>query len=109
MKKLIVLFVSLLSTVACADEYDVANNLIDSTENIIITGMKTSSATIVILSSDIGKMADRIGIMADRIGVMADRIVFTENMLATLAHKLIDPTLQPVVSTPVPQFPAPQR
>lgn len=72
-------------------------------ENIIITGMQTAAETVLVLSSDIGTMADRIGIMADR-------IVFTENMLAVLAHKLIDKdNTNPVVSTPIPQFGPPTK
>jgi hypothetical protein len=75
----------------------VTNNLIDSSENLAVHGMNTTSTTILVLSNDIGKMADRInvmadkiGVMADRIGVMADRIVTTERMMNDFAHKLVD-------------------
>jgi hypothetical protein len=75
----------------------VSNNLIDSGENVANNTIATSSTTVLVLSRDIGQMADRIdrmadkiGLMADRIGVMADRIVFTESMLANFAHKLVD-------------------
>jgi hypothetical protein len=85
----------------------VTNNLIDSSENVAIQGMNTTSTTLLVLSRDIGKMADRIdrmadkiGLMADRICVMADRIVTTESMMAGFAYKLVDTgasALQPVV------------
>lgn len=68
----------------------VSNNLIDSSESVANNAISTGSTTILLLSRDIGKMADRIGLMADRIGVMADRIVLTESMLANLAHKVVD-------------------
>lgn len=75
----------------------VSNNLIDSSENVANNTLETGSTTVLMLSRDIGKMADRIdrmadkiGLMADRIGVMADRIVLTESMMATFAHKLVD-------------------
>lgn len=75
----------------------VTNNLIDSSENVAVQGMNTTSTTVLVLSNDIGKMADRInvmadkiGVMADRIGVMADRIVTTEQMMSGFAHKLVD-------------------
>lgn len=75
----------------------VTNNLIDSSESVANNTITTTSTTVLVLSRDIGKMADRIdrmadkiGLMADRIGVMADRIVTTESMMATFAHKLVD-------------------
>lgn len=75
----------------------VTNNLIDSSENVTVTSVATTSNTVLLLSRDIGKMADRIdamadkiGVMADRIGVMADRIVLTESMMANFAHKVVD-------------------
>lgn len=89
----------------------VTNNLIDSSENVAVQGMNTTSTTILVLSRDIGKMADRIdrmadkiGLMADRIGLMADRIVTTESMLAGLAHKLVDTgaaAVQPAAPVPL--------
>lgn len=92
----------------------VTNNLIDSSENLAVHGMNTTSTTVLVLSNDIGKMADRInvmadkiGLMADRIGVMADRIVATERMMNGLAHKLVDTGAElargrPVTAAPLP-------
>jgi hypothetical protein len=68
----------------------VSNNLIDSGESVANNTIATTSTTVLVLSRDIGKMADRIDRMADKIGLMADRIVFTESMLANFAHKLVD-------------------
>lgn len=75
----------------------VTNNLIDSSENVANHTIDATALTIVTLSNDTGKMADRIGLMADRIGVMADRIGFmadrivtTEGLLAGIAHKAMD-------------------
>lgn len=75
----------------------VTNNLIDSSEHVAVSGMSTTATTVLVLSGDIGKMADRIngmadkiGLMADRIGTMADRIVLTESMMSQFAHKLVD-------------------
>jgi len=75
----------------------VTNNLIDSTESVTNNTVNTASATMLSLSSNPGKMADRIGLMADRIGYMADRIVTTEGIMAGLAHKIIDSNQQPRV------------
>lgn len=68
----------------------VTSKLIDSSEKVAIHGMNTTSTTILLLSNDIGKMADRIDAMADKIGQMADRIVYTERMMSDFAHKLVD-------------------
>jgi len=76
----------------------VTNNLIDSTESVTNNTVNTASATMLSLSSNPGKMADRIGLMADRIGYMADRIVTTEGIMAGLAHKIIDSNQQPRVN-----------
>jgi hypothetical protein len=88
----------------------VTNNLIDSTESVTNNTVNTASTTMLSLSSNPGKMADRIGVMADRIGFMADRIVTTEGIMAGLAHKIIDRTMEPRV---VPQYasyaPAPMQ
>ena len=62
----------------------VSNNLIHSGESVTKHSISTTSTTVLVLSHDIGKMADKIGLMADRIGVMADRIVLTEAMMAML-------------------------
>ena len=75
----------------------VTNNLIDSTESVTNNTVNTASTTMLSLSSNPGKMADRIGTMADRIGYMADRIVTTEGIMAGLAHKIIDSNQQPRV------------
>ncbi len=75
----------------------VTNNLIDSTESVTNNAISTTSTTMLSLSSNPGKMADRIGVMADRIGFMADRIVTTEGIMAGLAHKIIDTNQQPRV------------
>ncbi len=68
----------------------VSNNLIHSGESVTKHSISTTSTTVLVLSHDIGKMADKIGLMADRIGVMADRIVLTESMMAKFAHKVVD-------------------
>jgi len=75
----------------------VANNMIDSSESVTKNSIDASTLTVVTLSSDslkmadrIGLMADRIGVMADRIGFMADRIVTTEGLLAGIVHKSLD-------------------
>jgi hypothetical protein len=105
-----VLFTSLTSpSFAFFDELvkgltSVTNNLIDSTESVTNNTVNTASTTMVSLSGNPGKMADRIGVMADRIGFMADRIVTTEGIMAGLAHKIIDRTMEPRVA---PQY-APQ-
>ncbi len=75
----------------------VTNNLIDSSESVTNNSINTASTTMLSLSSNPGKMADRIGTMADRIGYMADRIVTTEGIMAGLAHKIIDSNQQPRV------------
>ena len=75
----------------------VTNNLIDSTESVTNNAISTTSTTMLSLSSNPGKMADRIGVMADRIGFMADRIVTTEGIMAGLAHKIIDSNQRPRV------------
>ena len=50
----------------------------------ILTGLDSSLAAMLSLSSDIGTMANRIGEMADRILVMADNIgVMADRILAT--------------------------
>ena len=91
----------------------VTNNLIDSTESVTNNSVNTASATMLSLSSNPGKMADRIGLMADRIGFMADRIVTTEGIMAGLAHKIIDRTTEPRVAPQyasyAPAAPAPMQ
>lgn len=79
----------------------VTNNLISSTASVTNNTVNTASTTMISLSSNPGKMADRIGVMADRIGYMADRIVTTEGIMAGLAHKIIDSNAQP---RPVQQY-----
>jgi len=98
------LFASLTSpSLAFFDELvkgltSVTNNLIDSTESVTNNTVNNASTTMVSLSGNPGKMADRIGVMADRIGFMADRIVTTEGIMAGLAHKIIDRTMEPRVA-----------
>lgn len=75
----------------------VTNNLISSSASVTNNTVNTASTTMISLSSNPGKMADRIGLMADRIGYMADRIVTTEGLMAGLAHKIIDSNTQPRV------------
>lgn len=70
----------------------VTNNLIDSTESVTNNTVNNATATVLSLSSNPGKMADRIGQMADRIGYMGDRIVTTEGIVAGVAHKMLDTT-----------------
>lgn len=74
----------------------VTNNLIDSTESVTNNTVNNATTTVLSLSSNPGKMADRFGQMADRIGYMGDRIVTTEGLMSGLAHKIIDgPNKQP--------------
>jgi len=54
----------------------VTSKLIDSSEKVAIHGMNTTSTTILLLSNDIGKMADRM--------------VYTERMMSDFAHRLVD-------------------
>ena len=68
----------------------VTNNLIDSTESVTNNTVNNATTTVLSLSSNPGKMADRIGQMADRIGYMGDRIVTTEGIMAGVAHKMMD-------------------
>lgn len=75
----------------------VTNNLISSSASVTNNTVNTASTTMISLSSNPGKMADRVGLMADRIGYMADRIVTTEGLMAGLAHKVIDGNTQPRV------------
>lgn len=70
----------------------VTNNLIDSTESVTNNTVNNATTTVLSLSSNPGKMADRIGQMADRIGYMGDRIVTTEGIVAGVAHKMLDTT-----------------
>lgn len=72
----------------------VANNLISSGASVTNNTVNTASTTMISLSSNPGKMADRVGVMADRIGFMADRIVTTEGIMAGLAHKILDSNAQ---------------
>jgi hypothetical protein len=76
----------------------ITNNLISSGASVTNNTVNTASTTMISLSSNPGKMADRVGLMADRIGFMADRIVTTEGIMAGLAHKVIDsaPQQRPV-------------
>ena len=80
----------------------VTNNLIDSTESVTNNTINNATTTVLSLSSNPGKMADRIGQMADRIGYMGDRIVTTEGIVAGVAHKMLDtakPVQQPLQQT----------
>lgn len=79
----------------------VTNNLISSGASVTNNTVNTASTTMISLTSNPGKMADRVGLMADRIGFMADRIVTTEGLMAGLAHKVIDSNQQ---QRPVQQY-----